>query len=130
MNEAIELHDSEVSGVIAVGTNVRIEFRPAYLHRREEEPGAIVGTGWLQDFDFVLTDASVIGMFEELPAYVFRGQISIDETTLKNWIPLPLVRSGSVRLKLEAGMNTVEVIGNSIAVIAIGEATYLEKVPF
>ena len=57
MNEAIELHDSDLAAVKVAGDAVILCFHPAYIHRSAGKPGIDAGTGWTQDATITISGA-------------------------------------------------------------------------
>jgi hypothetical protein len=128
VNVAIELHDSELANVDVVGTRVRISLRPAYIHKSLGTPGVDAGTGWIQEIDLVIEDGLVKGELRKLPADLGGGELSVDEHSISNVLPLPLNTIGRIVLTLELKWGgVIHVHGSRIVAEPINEAKYVEE---
>lgn len=130
MNACIELHDSRMHGVVAPGGSVVVQFRPAYVHRSEGRPGIDPGTGWVQDFDLVVSEAVLVSTFTELPRDLWDGSLSVGDEVFENEIPLPLDLRGAVRFSAEGSNGErLAIQGARATAEPVGEARYVEEFP-
>ena len=122
---AIELHDSEVTGVRPVGEGIAIDLS-AYVHRTEGEPGVDLGTVWKQPACITLR----IGRhFDILPATldpIYDGIIVAGTRTFSNMVPCPFVSEGdaAIDFTLSSG-DRIRFDGNGLTLTFTGEAEYL-----
>jgi hypothetical protein len=130
MNSAIEIHDSNLAGVEAVGRDAIFHLGAAYVHRSEGRPGIDPGSGWLQDVDLVVSGAVIESLPGELLGALADGVLSAGGTTWDNLIPLPLAVSGTVLLSMTtSGGERVLVHGSSAEVVPRGEPRFIEPFP-
>jgi hypothetical protein len=129
MNRKIELHDSEVAEVRVSEGMVTVRFAPAYVHESAGEPGVDAGTGWIQDAELLIFEATLVGKIPPLPCDLDDGKMVIDGHEMDNMIPLPLESAGNVRFvgafKYDDFM--IEVVGKGCRVVLGPDATYVEE---
>ena len=130
MNREVELHDSTLAGIEAVGRDVVIRLAPAYVHHSEGRPGIDPGSGCHQDIDLVIREAVTESSPSRLPCWLSDGALSIGEATWENAIPLPLAASGAVSFSaVTAEGESLVVRGTSAEALPRGEARYVEPFP-
>ncbi len=130
MNEAIELHDSTVAGITELCGIATLHLRPAYLHRSQGAPGWNAGTGWVQDFDLVFTDADVAQSFAEFPQQLDTGSLEVGEERFEDIVSLPFARDGEVTFSAASVVGRPLLIrANGVRLMALGEARYVEEFP-
>ncbi|MGZ8961960.1 MAG: hypothetical protein ACXW1P_11040 [Methylophilaceae bacterium] len=99
MNEAIELHDSEVLLAEDAGDVFRIVFSSAYIHRSLGQPGIDAGAGYTQQAELTFTSATW-----SKSALSIIGKLSDGFLMLSGkkhpLIPLPLLVSGKIEAEL------------------------------
>jgi hypothetical protein len=100
MNSGVELHDSRVDEITRSDSNLRVVFRPAYVHRSEGVPGSDAGWGYLQPVQFTFRGATCSEMGECRGA-VSDGEVSAGAERYSNLVPLPMETSGEVNARLE-----------------------------
>src|SRR3954464_4451384 len=94
---AIELHDTKVLWGRAEGRTLRIRL-DAYVHVSSGEPGVDPGTGWSQEVDVVVQNASIVAVPSETSLWITRGSVEV-EGCLQDGLPLPLGASGAIRIE-------------------------------
>jgi hypothetical protein len=67
MNQAIELHDSELSAVVVHEDSVEVLLQSAYIRRSAGDPGKDADTGWLQSATLTFSGASQLEIPTRLP---------------------------------------------------------------
>jgi len=128
MNTKIELHDSTVAEIARRHGAVVINFLPAYLHKSEGRPGFDSGTGWVQDAQLVVADASVSGDFPDLPCDVVDGELVVGGKQQDNGIPVPLEVTEPTRLRLRFdSIHSVTVTGRGVRLELFGEPSFVEE---
>jgi hypothetical protein len=100
MNSGVELHDSRVDDISRSGSDLRVVFRPAYVHQSDGAPGTDPGWGYLQPVQFIFRDATCSEM-GECRGSVSDGEVSAGAARYSNLVPLPLAASGEVTARLE-----------------------------
>lgn len=125
MNAAIEFHDSMLLSVSSVGEGVLIRLK-AYVHRCSPVEGS-PGTGWSQEVAITFATGAVEVSPTHMPVWISDGQLG----KFINLVPLPLTLTEEASLSLEtcAGESLV-VRGRDLQVDPLGEATFVEEVPF
>jgi hypothetical protein len=138
MNQAIELHDSDLGEVRLSVKGLTIGLAPAYVHRSEGRVGIDPGTGWTQRAELVFTDAlprAGITASGELDLRL--DCITLDDGFLhaprQHWhdlIPAPLHIEGPLWFfaQTQYGEDLI-VEAQHLSVTLIGEATFVEQVP-
>jgi hypothetical protein len=128
VNKIIEIHDSTVAEITARDGVVSVHFLPAYFHKSEGRPGVDSGTGWVQDAQLTLIDASVTGELPNLPCRVMDGALVIGKQRHDNEIPVPLEVTASTELRLVFdSRHTVTIAGRGVRLDLLGEAEYVEE---
>ena len=129
MNDAIEFHDSTLSGIAFDGRDLVVRLAPAYVHRSEGRPGVDPGSGWLQDVDLIIAEAVVESSPSDVPVELCDGSLSVGEALWDNLLPLPLAASGATSLDVSTGRSErLAVRGAGAALVARGEPRFLEDV--
>ena len=127
MNNAIELHDSEISAVCLSDCELRVVFDPAYVHCSAGRPGVDPGLGYLQSAELVFTNAQLAQNGGDCTGTISGGFVANDLVEYANVIPLPLTLSG--RISAEIIFNTgavMKVTGSGLSCLLKGDARYLE----
>jgi hypothetical protein len=121
MNTGVELHDSDVAEVTSVGRELRLVFRPGYVHESEGIPGTDPGWGYLQPVEFIFSEAT----FSEnglCRGTVLGGAIRTSNVKYSNLVPLPLAASGPISAEFEFNSGGVlKVSAHAFTCGAIGE---------
>ncbi len=91
----MELHDSRVAQVTAVAQELRVAFRPAYVHESDGIPGTDAGWGYLQSVEFIFSEAS-FSEDGECRGAVADGIVRTSTVDYANLVPLPLSASGKI----------------------------------
>jgi hypothetical protein len=131
MNEAIELHDSELIAVSSMGDSIELSFCPAYIHRSEGRPGIDVGTGWIQGVTLTIRGASGFSPVA-LPATVSTGWLRIGGDLHRNVIPTtgafegPIEFSAVVFAKEFTIKGDIMIRGTHLSIALQGEPSYVE----
>lgn len=99
MNTGVELHDSRVAEVTAVAQELRVAFRPAYVHESDGIPGTDSGWGYLQSVEFIFSDAT-FSEDGECRGTVSDGTVRTSTVEYANLVPLPLSASGKITAEL------------------------------
>jgi hypothetical protein len=126
---AIELHDSQLAGVIASGDDAVVQFRPAYVHSSLGTPGDDEGSGWVEPIDLVIRQAAD-GVDATATGDVWDGTLVVAERRFQNLIPLPLDRTSATELAIElTNGRTITIRGTGVVVQSAGAATLLRAFP-
>ena len=127
VNTAIELHDSEVTGIAVQEGTVIVHFQPAYLHKSEGRPGYDAGTGWVQEARLILAAASVSGRVPDLPCPIWKGWFVVGEVKDDGLIGLPLDVTAPAELRMVFDdFHTVTVKARGVRLELVGEPRYVE----
>ncbi len=124
-HRAVALHDSKVLAVIREGRGLRIRLA-AYVHVSVGLPGIDAGTGWAQELDLVLGEASLTAAPAEGTLWISEGQVAIDGTPLR-LLPLELRRAGRVRMELAGAEGRLFAEAASISIATRGDPEFVEK---
>jgi hypothetical protein len=129
VNSLIELHDSVLAALILRDRDAVLSLKPAYIHRSSGRPGIDPGTGWTQDLEVTITDATVSGSSGLLPARISDGTLRVGNEDHPNALPMvPLGSPVYLALVMETG-NRVEVGGRRLSLVWVGQAQYVEDFP-
>jgi hypothetical protein len=121
MNSGVELHDSRVAEIQRSGEDLRVVFRPAYVHRSDGIPGRDSGWGYLQPVEFTFRGATYAEM-GECTGSVAHGEVLAGDLTHSNLVPLPVAYSGETTARLEfASGGVLTVTAEGFSSEAIGE---------
>lgn len=126
MRNSLELHDSRIDWVEIAGSDARVHFSHAYIHKSEGTPGRDRGTGWSQEALLVISNATATGPSPSLPNTVSDGFLDVGdiEHTL---LPLPFKRKATVKLCLVfTDGQQLKIAGRGAVVELLGQAIYLE----
>jgi len=127
MNNAIEIHDSEVDAITNVDGSAVLYSSSVYIHKSLGKPGVDAGTGWVQKARLTIPDATIKRTFEHFPAELLGGYLRLGESTFGNLIPIPLHFNGDTELRLESWNDQVILIsGRGAELELIDEPTYVE----
>jgi hypothetical protein len=124
---AIELHDTKVLWWRAEGSILRIRL-DAYVHVSSGEPGLDPGTGWSQEVDVVVQNASIVAVPSETSLWITRGSVEV-EGSLQDGLPLPFDASGAIRIEWTGAEGRLAVSGSGLSVIPLDEPRFVEKFP-
>ena len=129
MNEAIELHDSELGAVTLTDDTAILSLRPANLHRSAGRPGSDAGSGWSQDATITIlgvTHADVLS--NPMPITISDGFLRIESHVYENIIPAPANFAAAIELRLvPSNCDAITIRGGHIKIELSGPATYIEK---
>jgi hypothetical protein len=129
MNSGVELHDLEVTDVTCVGADVRVVFRPAYVHRSDGTPGSDAGWGYLEPVEFIFRGGSCTEI-GDCRGPVADGAVSADDRTYSNLVPLPLEVTGAITAHFEfasGGVLTVSAMRFSCSAIGEPDPNFRER---
>jgi hypothetical protein len=128
MNTIIELHDSKVAMIDRQDGDAVVHFLPAYLHKSDGRSGYDPGTGWVQEVQLILREATVEGEFPDWPCHVLDGALTIDGARHDNSIPVPLTSEASAELMLIFdSVHAVTVAGRDVRLEFCGAPKYVEE---
>jgi hypothetical protein len=122
---AIELHDSKVLWWRAEGVDLRIRL-DAYVHISSGEPGFDAGTGWSQEVEVVVREASVAAVPAETFLWITEGSVDF-EGSAQCSLRLPFEGRGPVRLQWTGAEGRLIVSGCGLSVIPLGEPVFVER---
>jgi len=126
MRSGLELHDSRVSHVEWVGGDAVIHFSHAYIHKSKGSPGKDPGTGWSQEAQLVIQDASSEAPLPQLPNTISEGFLEVGGIK-HELIPLPFKRRVGTKLSVVFVDGTrMEIVGKKSFVELFGAPIYLE----
>ena len=129
MNESLELHDSTVSGVHAVGNSIIVSFSMAYVHRSPGEPGVSPGEGFVQPAELIFMHASSSSDLKNACGDISDGHISIGEQEL-SLLPLPFAYSSAVTAEFVFTSGaSFKVSAESASCKVSGAARFVERFP-
>jgi hypothetical protein len=127
-NRSIEIHDSILERISFCGSEAQVCFELAYIHQSEGLPGRDAGQVWTQTAVLRIGDATVSGVFSQLPARLSDGSAVLGANSLDNTIPVPLHHEGKFKLRLQSDESeVVTVSGIGARLELLGEAKYLEE---
>src|ERR1700687_2451080 len=126
-NRAIEIHDSILDSISIVDGYAVLHFSSVYIHQSIGKPGTDAGSGWVQKAQLRIRDATVEGLFSELPRDWLIGHIKLGGSVLDNEIPIPLSYSGDVELRLESWGEQVLITGGGGGLELSGETEEAEE---
>ena len=129
MNTGVELHDSRVADVARAEDDLRVVFRPAYVHRSDGVPGSDAGWGYLQPVEFRFHDATFAEK-GECRGSVTDGAVSVGDAEYSNLVPLPMTALGATAAKFEfasGGVLTITANGFSCTPIGEPDPTFRER---
>ena len=127
MGSHLELHDSRVSRIEWVDKVVMIHFSHAHIHKSKGSPGRDPGTGWSQEAQLVLWEASVAGGLPPLPNTISDGFLEVGGIRHEG-LPLPFRRKVDARLHLLfIDGSQAEIIGKRPTIVLLGTPIYLEN---
>lgn len=119
---SIELHDSEISGIERIGSDIHILFNPAYIHRD--------GKGWNQVVEIVVHEAKAHIGKVTFPVTVNDGSMRTQLGPYHNLLNIPFATSGPVELELELlSGEKVSIHGNGVSHQLKNEPVFVEEFP-
>ena len=126
MSKGIELFQSRISHVEWSDGLLTLHFPHAYIYQAKGTPGRDPGTGWSQEVELLLEDASVETPTATLPNMIEDGYFEMDGERFEI-IPLPLGEhdTGHLHLLLADG-SELDVEGRNPVIKLIGKAKRLE----
>lgn len=126
MSSALELYSSRVSRIALVDGMAMIHFSHAYIHKSKGKPGRDPATGWSQETELMLWEATAAGPLPVLPNTISEGFLEVGGIRLEV-IPLPFKRKVGARLYLQFVDGTeTEIIGKRPVIELLGTPIYLE----
>lgn len=129
MNTGVELHDSRVADVTCAGEELRVIFRPAYVHRSDGIPGTDSGWGFLQPVEFRFRNATFTEV-GDCRGDVSDGAVSADDAEYPNLVPMPLTVNGVITASFSftsGGILTVSAGGFACDAIGDPDPTFRER---
>jgi hypothetical protein len=121
MDEIIELHDSDISGLERNKSNITICFSGAYLYTE--------GKGWSQPAKLNLENAKIIKEPSTYPVCISEGELDMGEMKYFNLLELPFSKPGYCTVKLLfTNGEELELNGSNPCVELFGEKKYIEDV--
>jgi hypothetical protein len=99
VNSAFEFHDSKVSTVNLVGSDLELIFEPAYIHRSVGKPGIDPGQGFNQKVHLKLGEAMWIGVLKDCFGTLSDGTLTHEGKT-SNLLPIPFESTGGISISL------------------------------
>jgi hypothetical protein len=127
MSSALELYDSRVSHIALAHGSAVIHFSHAYIHRSKRTPGRDPGSGWSQEAELVLGDATLSGPLPPLPNTIAEGALEVGGIR-HELIPIPFKRKVAARLHLTFADGTaIEIVGQRPFLELLGKPIYLEN---
>jgi len=121
MNTGVELHDSRVAEVTSEAQELRVAFRPAYVHDSDGILGTDSGWGYLQSVEFIFSKAT-FSEDGECRGPVRDGTVRTSTVEYANLVPLPLSASGEISAELVFRTGGVlKVSARAFSCRAIGE---------
>jgi hypothetical protein len=130
VNEAIELHDSELAAVSFRDGCAIVSFRPAYIHHSQGVPGSDPGSGWLQNATLTFSDASPAPSPSQLPATVSDGSLRIGDALHTNVIPASGAFDGAIELSITLSTaETFAIRAQHLTIQLQGERRFIDNFP-
>lgn len=128
MNSSIEIQDSAVGEIRTSAEGVTIRLAPAYVHKSNGRPGVDAGSGWTQEAQLFISDATLVGRVPILPCLLAGGTLVVGGGSHENMIPLPLDTEDPTTIKLWFGYLDlgIEVQKKGSRMQLLGEATRVE----
>lgn len=127
MRSGLELHDSRVTHIELVDGVAMIRFSHAYIHKSKGSPGRDPGTGWSQEAQLVLWEASAAGPLPPLPNTISEGFLEVGGIR-HEIIPLPFKRKvGATLCLLFVDGVQAEIVGAKPVINLLSTPIYLEE---
>jgi len=124
---ALEFHDSEVSSVVAVNSDIHVVFSAAHVHRFNSTPGRDARDGYVQAVKLQLHQALWTGSLHECVGNLSEGELKVDETSVQI-VPLPFQSAGNVTLSLQFSNGFVlSATGTSVALSQSAAPQFVEN---
>ena len=133
MNQAIELHDSDLVSIKSIGDSVVLAFAPAYIHCSSGRPGIDSGTGWTQAATLAIRSASAFSPVT-LPAEVSSGWLRVGHEVYQNVIPVGTF-DGAIEFSAIAFAkdflvrNDITIRCSHLTITLEGEPSHVEEFP-
>ena len=96
----LEFHDSEMSSVVAVNSDMHVVFSAAHVHQSSSTPGRDASEGYVQAVELQLHQAVWTGSLDECIGNLSEGELKVDEASVQ-LVPLPFQAIGKVTLSLQ-----------------------------
>ncbi len=130
MNSAMEFHDSGFEKIEAIGSDLELVL-DAYVFKSEGVPGVDKSTGWKQTAILRFADGSYEGKLPEEGEWISHGDLVLGGTPFSELLPMPFENNAGTELKLEfTDGNRVSILGSSFKAELVGEATFIEDIPW
>lgn len=126
MNEAVELHDSEIRCIRREGHDVILELS-LYLLVSQGRPGMDRGTGWEQDAELIISDARIQQTPDSDYMWILDGRVEVGSDTFDNLLPLPFDHSGPVTVRLNGAEGSFVASGRHAKVVLKGLRRFIEE---
>lgn len=124
---ALEFHDSEVSSVVAVNSDIHVVFSAAHVHRSNSTPGRDASGGYVQAVKLQLHQAVWTGSLDECVGNLSEGELKVDATSIM-LVPLPFQSVGDVTLSLQFSNGVVlSATGTSVALSQSAAPQFVEN---
>ena len=128
MNNALELHDSEVSDIRMAGRTLHVVFESAYVHRSPGQPGIDAGSGYEQAAEMLFSEATYSESEGPCAGAVSDGVISTESAKFENVIPLPFSALGHVSATITfVSGGVLKVSGSAVSCVPTGPARFVEE---
>ncbi len=131
-NSSIELHDSDIEEIKVNKDEIRVIFGLVILHVSDGRPGIDAGDVYVQKAELLFEgDCDLRGNINEYPVLISDGTLQINELILENEIPVPLNRSGKVRLAIsprDIG-DEITITSDRVLLTLLDKPKYLEAFP-
>jgi hypothetical protein len=132
LNQVIELHDTECLAVEVDDQGCGSVLLDAYVHRTDGEPGISPGEGGVQRIRMKFDAMSTKGEVGPLPAYVYKGSLTVESAVHDNMVPFPASSSetAALTMMLSDDARIVVVSGLTISIEAESDFRFVETVDF
>jgi hypothetical protein len=126
MSKGIELYRSRVSHLVIQHGSVTIHFPHAYIYKAKGLPGRDPGSGWSQEVELILDEATIGPSNHLLPNMINDGYFEVDDERYEV-VPVPLGEHerGHLHLEFDDG-GILDVTGSNPVIKLIGKAIPLE----
>jgi hypothetical protein len=128
VNDALELHDSDVISVESTSDGIMVRLA-AYVHRSDERPGIDAGVGVSQTVELKFTSGIIEKRLGQMPCTLWDGCV-LGTSAFEGMIPIPTSLSGAITFEAEGVDGTQLVIrALGLDVTATSEPVYIEDFP-
>ncbi len=126
MSSALELFGSRVGHIALAQGRATVFFSVAYFYRSKGTPGKDPGSGWTQEAELVIDDATLSGALPSLPNTITEGVLEVGGIK-HDLIPVPFRRKvpAVLSLKFEDG-SAIEISGTRPFLELLGQPIPLE----